>query len=364
MTRLQQLYDEQGQSPWLDNLRRGWITSGELQAWVERGVRGITSNPSIFQKAMGSGDDYDEQLRELAGTSIDDAYWSLVIKDIEDALAILRPVYDASDGDDGYVSVEVAPALARDTEGTIAAARELHERIAEPNLYVKIPGTAAGIPAIQQMISEGRSINITLIFSLDRYEEVIEAYLSRAGGLRGRPVRRQQRGLVLREPGRHRGRPPPRGDRHARGAGPAGQGRGRPGPGGLRPVPGDVPGRALGRARRPGRQGPASAVGVDLDQERGVPRHPLRRRADRPGHGQHHARGHDRGVRGPRHARPHRSTPDPAAAHAVLEPPSRVGVDLDDVGRRLEDEGVAAFAKSFDELLGTLGAKAEELGAA
>src|SRR5687767_7302975 len=124
MTRLQQLFEEQGQSPWLDNLRRGWITSGELEGWVDKGIRGITSNPSIFQKAMGSGEDYDEQLRGLTGKEIVDAYWALVVQDIEDALRILRPVHDSSDGVDGYVSVEVAPALARDTEGTIASARE------------------------------------------------------------------------------------------------------------------------------------------------------------------------------------------------------------------------------------------------
>jgi transaldolase len=180
VTRLQDLYAEQNQSPWLDNLKRGWITSGELERWVERGVRGITSNPSIFQKAMESGDAYDRQLRELAAekTPVLDTYWDCVIADIQDALRILRPVYDASGGGDGYVSVEVAPALARDTAGTITAARHLSTTIAQPNLYVKIPGTAEGLPAIQQMISEGRSINVTLLFSLERYGEVIEAYLS------------------------------------------------------------------------------------------------------------------------------------------------------------------------------------------
>ena len=180
MTRLQDLHAQQDQSPWLDNLKRGWITSGELERWVERGVRGITSNPSIFQKAMESGDAYDGQLRTLVGdgTSIVDSYWDLVTADIRDALRILRPVYDASNGEDGYVSVEVAPSLARDTAGTIEAARHLSTLIAQPNLYVKIPGTAEGLPAIRQMISEGRSINVTLLFSLDRYAEVIEAYLS------------------------------------------------------------------------------------------------------------------------------------------------------------------------------------------
>ena len=180
MGRLQELYDEQGQSPWLDNLKRAWVLDGELARWVERGVRGITSNPSIFQKAIESATEYDEQFAELVGggTSVEDAYWELVTTDIRDALRILRPVHDASDGTDGYVSVEVAPQLADDTDGTIAAARHLHELIDEPNLYVKIPGTAAGLPAIRQMISEGRSVNVTLLFSVERYDEVMEAYLS------------------------------------------------------------------------------------------------------------------------------------------------------------------------------------------
>jgi len=180
MGRLQQLHDEQDQSPWLDNLKRGWITSGEIQRWVDRGVRGITSNPSIFQKAIAAGHDYDDQFRRIAATdaSVEDAYWDLVVHDIEEALRILRPVYDSSDGVDGYVSVEVAPSLARDERGTEEAARFLHQRIAEPNLYVKIPATAEGVPAIRTMISEGHSINVTLIFTLERYADVIEAYLS------------------------------------------------------------------------------------------------------------------------------------------------------------------------------------------
>ena len=180
MTRLHDLFDEQGQSPWLDNLRRGWITSGELQEWVDKGVRGLTSNPSIFEKAIGGSDDYDEQFGELvrAGTGTEDSYWELVTSDIESALAILRPVYDESDGLDGYVSVEVDPGLARDTQGTMAAARQLWDDIDEPNLYVKIPGTAEGLPAIQQMIAEGRNINVTLLFSIERYAEVMEAYIA------------------------------------------------------------------------------------------------------------------------------------------------------------------------------------------
>jgi transaldolase len=180
MGRLNDLYDQQGQSPWLDNIKRGWITGGELQQWVDRGVRGVTSNPTIFQKAIEGNADYDAQLTELAhsGESTVDSYWDLVIKDIHDALAILRPVHDSSGGTDGFVSIEVAPELAHDTDGTIRSARHLHDTIDQPNLFVKIPGTAEGVPAIQQMIAEGKSINVTLLFGLERYGDVIEAFLS------------------------------------------------------------------------------------------------------------------------------------------------------------------------------------------
>ena len=180
MTKLQQLFDEQGQSPWLDNLRRGYITSGELEQRVRDGIRGITSNPTIFAKAIEGAADYDDQFKSLVEqrTSVDDAYWNMVIDDIRNALRILRPVHDESGGEDGFVSIEVAPSIARDTAATIDAARGLHERINEPNLYVKIPATAEGVPAVRQMVSEGRNINITLIFSVSRYDEIIEAYLS------------------------------------------------------------------------------------------------------------------------------------------------------------------------------------------
>ncbi len=179
MTRLHDLHAA-GQSPWLDNLRRGYLRSGELEAYVARGIRGITSNPSIFQKAIADSDDYDEQFGSLlaTGTSVEDAYWKMVTDDISEALAVLGPVHAESGGVDGYVSVEVDPGLARDTDGTIAAARALHDRIDQPNLFVKIPATEEGTPAIETMIREGRSINVTLIFSLSRYEDVMEAYLS------------------------------------------------------------------------------------------------------------------------------------------------------------------------------------------
>jgi transaldolase len=179
MERLIRLYEEFGQSPWLDNLRRGFLTSGQLAEWRDGGIRGLTSNPTIFQKAISGSTDYDDQYRSIAADSgpVLDDYWTLVLADIDAACEVFDPVYEASDGGDGFVSVEVDPGLAHDSAGTEAAARELHQRIARRNLMVKIPATAAGIAPIRQMIGEGRNINITLIFSLDRHQEVMDAYL-------------------------------------------------------------------------------------------------------------------------------------------------------------------------------------------
>jgi transaldolase len=180
MERLVRLYEEFGQSPWLDNLKRGYLTSGELARLRDGGIRGLTSNPTIFQKAIQGSPDYDDQFRQLANDEhplIDD-YWAMVLKDINGALDVLAPVYDSSEGADGFASVEVAPDLAHDEDGTVTAARDLHERVARPNLMVKIPATAEGVPAIRRMIAEGRSINVTLIFSLERYGDVMEAYIS------------------------------------------------------------------------------------------------------------------------------------------------------------------------------------------
>ncbi len=178
--KLQALYADEGQSPWLDNLKRGYITSGQLAEIRDSGVRGLTSNPSIFQKAIQGSSDYDEQFSAIAsdGGPITDDYWALVIRDIEGACEIFDSVYESSHGIDGYVSVEVDPGLAHDGPGTEIAARELHERIARRNLMVKIPGTAEGLAPIEQMIAEGRNINVTLIFSLDRYARVMEAYIA------------------------------------------------------------------------------------------------------------------------------------------------------------------------------------------
>jgi len=177
MDRLAHLYHEFGQSPWLDNLKRGYISSGQLQRLIGHGIRGLTSNPTIFQKAIADSADYDDQFSELADDDnpIIDDYWAMVLRDINSALDAFAPVYHDSYGGDGFVSVEVAPELAHDGPGTETAARDLHERIARPNLMVKIPGTAEGLAPIQAMIGEGRNINVTLIFTLDRYAVVMEA---------------------------------------------------------------------------------------------------------------------------------------------------------------------------------------------
>jgi len=179
MSRIKNLYSEQGQSPWLDNLKRSYLTGGTLRALVKSGIRGLTSNPTIFQKAIQGSADYDDQQRDLvaAGASVTDQYWALVLTDINDALDEFAGLYRDSNGGDGFVSVEVEPSLAHDEAGTTDAARNLHERVAKPNLMVKIPGTAEGIGAVRAMIAEGRNINITLIFSLESYQRVMDAYI-------------------------------------------------------------------------------------------------------------------------------------------------------------------------------------------
>jgi transaldolase len=180
MNPLRQLSEELGQSPWLDNLKRGYITSGQLAALRDRGIRGLTSNPTIFQKAIQGSADYDEQFKVLALDQhpVVDDYWQMVIHDIHGACDVFSRTYDLTDGLDGYSSVEVAPELANDAAGTEAAARGLHEQIKRRNLMVKIPATAAGVDPIQRMIAEGRNINVTLIFSLERHQAVMDAYLA------------------------------------------------------------------------------------------------------------------------------------------------------------------------------------------
>jgi transaldolase len=178
-SRLQQL-SELSQSVWIDYLSRRLLQEGELEELIrEHAVVGVTSNPTIFQKAISEGDAYDEQLREVLTRQDDpkEVFLELAVRDVQDACDLLRPVWDGGDGRDGYVSIEVDPNLAVDTDATIAEAQRLHELVDRPNCFVKIPATKAGLPAIEEMIARGRNINVTLIFSLERYAEVVEAYL-------------------------------------------------------------------------------------------------------------------------------------------------------------------------------------------
>ncbi len=170
-----------GQSLWLDNIQRKQLENGELKAMIERGdIRGMTSNPSIFNNAIAKSKDYDAALTSLAwaGWDAEKIFWQLAIEDIRAACDLFAPLYEESDGGDGYVSIEVSPDVAGDTDATLAQVEQLWARVRRPNLMVKIPATKAGLPAIRKATAAGINVNITLIFSLKRYAEVMEAYLS------------------------------------------------------------------------------------------------------------------------------------------------------------------------------------------
>ncbi len=177
--RIQQIA-ELGQSVWCDNISRRMIDTGELQRLIDLGIVGVTSNPTIFMKAITGGSDYDERLQSLLAAGCEETlelYERLVIPDIADAADILRPVYDRTDGLDGYVSLEVSPRLAYDTERTVAEARRLFAELNRPNVFIKVPATEEGMPAIATLIGEGINVNVTLIFALEVYEKVMAAYL-------------------------------------------------------------------------------------------------------------------------------------------------------------------------------------------
>jgi transaldolase/glucose-6-phosphate isomerase len=175
---LQQLLDA-GQSVWIDNLRRSMFASGELKRMIDQGLRGMTSNPTIFEKAIGAGNDYDDQLAKLIGSekSADALFWDLAVQDIQSACDAFAPVFTSSGGNDGFVSLEVSPLLANDAAGTIAMVKELWGRVGRPNVMIKIPGTKEGLPAIEESIYQGCNINVTLVFSVEMYEKAARAYV-------------------------------------------------------------------------------------------------------------------------------------------------------------------------------------------
>jgi transaldolase len=178
MTKLHELA-ELGQSVWYDYIRRDFLNSGELEALIDQGLRGLTSNPSIFEKAIAHSTDYDQALQDLVRKtqSVQDIYESLVLEDIARAADLFEPVYTQTGGLDGYVSLEVSPHLAQDTENTVAKAKRLFTQLKRPNLMIKVPATRASLPAITELIGSGINVNVTLLFSVTRYQEVARAYL-------------------------------------------------------------------------------------------------------------------------------------------------------------------------------------------
>lgn len=227
-----------GVSIWLDDLSRELIESGDLASLVaDKHVVGVTTNPTIFAAALSKGDRYQEQVAELAGQGVDvaEAIFQITTEDVRRACDLLRPVYDSTDGVDGRVSIEVNPGLARDTDGTVEMARRLWQAVNRPNLHIKIPATVEGLPAISTVLSEGISVNVTLIFSLDRYRAVMQAFLvgleqAREGS---GPGSDRVGGELLRLPGQHRDRRPAGQARHRGGEGAEGPGRHRQRPAGL-----------------------------------------------------------------------------------------------------------------------------------
>ncbi|MCA2003122.1 MAG: transaldolase, partial [Chloroflexi bacterium] len=170
-----------GQSLWYDNIQRKLLETGELEAMIRRGdIRGVTSNPTIFQNAIAKSTDYDAALVPLAwaGWDAEKIFWQIAVEDIQHACDLFRPLYEESKGGDGYVSLEVSPYLAKDAEGTVQQAKELWERVNRPNLMIKIPATREGVPAVRQAIAAGINVNVTLIFSLERYGAVMDAYIA------------------------------------------------------------------------------------------------------------------------------------------------------------------------------------------
>ena len=364
MTKLHDLYDQQTQSPWLDNLKRSYLQDGTLADKVADGIRGVTSNPTIFAKAIEGEDTYDTEFATLAESgSVVEAYWTMVCDDVSGALGVLRPVFDASGGHDGFVSLEVAPDLAHDAAATIDAARRLHTRVDRPNLMVKIPATAAGVPAIRQMISEGRNINVTLIFSLRRYAAVIEAYLSGLEELAaaGGDVRAPQSVASF-----FVSRVDTEVDRRLQAMG--------------TPVALALTGKAAVAQAQMAYQlflekfsGPRWEA---LAQQGAVPQRPLWASTSTKNPAYPDLLYVDNLI-GPEtvntlpdatidafldHGRIGRTVDaEPAGAKAVLEALISAGVDLEDVADTLEAEGVAAFAKSFDELIQALTDKANSM---
>jgi transaldolase len=353
-----------GQSPWYDNLTRAMATGG-LSELVDRdGIRGVTSNPTIFEKAMASGEGYDEQLKDARdrGLDIEDTYWELVLTDIGHAADLLRPVHDAAGGADGFVSVEVSPLLAHDTDHTISDAADIFSRLSRPNVMIKIPGTVEGLPAITESIANGLNVNITLIFSLDRYEAVIEAYLQ---GLErrvdaGQPIDHvhsvasffvsrvdTETDRRLPEDSPLRGKAAVANAKLAyerflaRFAGPRWDRLAQAGANLQRPLwaststknPAYSPTLYVDTLIGPNTVNTLAPASIDALRD------------------------------GDAHLRPNTITEDLGAAHSLIPQLAEAGVSIDDVTDTLEREGVASFAQSYKDCLASLQKRSDEIGA-
>ena len=359
MADLTALFNEFGQSIWLDNLSRAHLNDGSLNARIAQGVRGLTSNPTIFAKAIQGSADYDDQFGQLmsSGNSPIEAYWHMVIDDIQAACDAFAPLYESSDAVDGYVSVEVAPDLSRNTSGTLEAARDLHDRVDRSNVMIKIPATIEGLPAIRSMISEGRSVNVTLIFSPERHQEVMEAYIAGLEELANDPAADLSRVasvasfFISRVDTEVDNR---LGDSSHDLCGTAAIAQGRLAYTNFLKSFSGPRWEALAargaRVQRPlwastGTKNPAYSDVLYVDQLIGahtvntVPEATLDAFLD---HGSS-ARTVD---------------PDLAETSAVLDRLSEANIDLDDVAEKLEREGLASFAASFDEVIAALVEKA------
>ncbi len=364
-SRLHEL-SERGQSVWIDSISREWLQNGFLEQLMrEDAVVGVTSNPTIFQKALAGGSWYDEQLRQVLAEEEDtkEIFYRLAVKDIQDACDVLRRVWDEGSGKDGYVSMEVDPTLAYDRDGTIEEAVRLNEWIDRPNLFVKIPATEPGLGAIEECIAQGRPINVTLIFSLERYAAVAEAYHSRAraaGRVRRRSRARRLGRVVLRLPRRHRG------------------------------------GQAARRRRRSAAKGKLAIANAKLAYERykEIFSGPRWEALAAKGATTQRCLWASTSTKNPAYRdvmyveeligpetvntmpvetieafQDHGVVADTLEqgldeARALLDELERVGVDYDDVTDTLEREGVQKFADSFEELLDGIRAKRAQLAAA
>ena len=305
MNRLEQLHDA-GVSIWLDTLSRELLDSGAFAALIaDSAVTGATSNPTIFAKAITGSDRYDDQLRAAVAAGVRDPqelFFELALEDVRRAADLLRPAYDASAGRDGFVSFECTPDLADDTAATVEQAVELWDRLARPNVMIKVPATDAGVPAIEELTARGVNVNVTLLFSVARYEQVIDAYLA---GLERRVARGDPIDAIASVASFFVSRVDAKTDALLpAGLGPARPRRDRQRPPRVRPLPRPLRRPALARPARSRRPPSATAVGEHRHQGPRLLRRALRRRADRPGRHQHHARGHPARLRRPRRRRP------------------------------------------------------------